>query len=326
MDWLPLRGGEGERRGLIWLTIALTTAVTAWYLVPFGDVDVVDAALAMGLTVIVPYGLHLVVPVPRWRDDLVQRQTPAEMALLGALAVIVTSAWETGDAIAAGLLWLLPVLGVGAATLRQFGWLPGRRRAWTVGDWTALVALAWLAVGASWLVIHEAGWRPLGLDGQIVELTAVHFHFAGFAGTVIAREVWTATRTASPRAALVALVGTAASPPVIAIGFAAVPVLQVVGAVTLTIGLWTAAWLTVRHVVPGTGRAESALLTVSAASVLVPMLLASQWALGNVAGTPALSIPDMAAFHGTTNALGFSLLGLVAWRRIGAEVEATTRS
>ncbi len=69
-----------------------------------------------------------------------------------------------------------------------------------------------------------------------------------------------------------------------------------------------------RHVVPGLRPAAAVALTVSSLSVLVPMLLAVQWAAGANLGTPALSIPDMARTHGVANAVGFALLGVVGWR------------
>jgi hypothetical protein len=54
--------------------------------------------------------------------------------------------------------------------------------------------------------------------------------------------------------------------------------------------------------------------------VVVPMLLAVSWALGEVTSLPALSIPQMAATHGVVNAVGFSACGVVGWRLLlGAE-------
>jgi len=60
--------------------------------------------------------------------------------------------------------------------------------------------------------------------------------------------------------------------------------------------------------------AAAVLLTIAACSVLVGMVLAVQWALGSTLGTPALSIPAMAATHGVLNGLGFALCGVLGWR------------
>jgi hypothetical protein len=55
------------------------------------------------------------------------------------------------------------------------------------------------------------------------------------------------------------------------------------------------------------------MLAVSSASSSVAMVLACLYAYSIVAGRLILSIPQMAMFHGVTNALGFSLCGLIAW-------------
>jgi hypothetical protein len=43
------------------------------------------------------------------------------------------------------------------------------------------------------------------------------------------------------------------------------------------------------------------------------MVLAVEYSAGHVFGFPTLDIQGMALIHGDLNALGFSLLGLVAW-------------
>jgi len=43
-----------------------------------------------------------------------------------------------------------------------------------------------LAVGGAWLVASRLGMRPMGIQEPIVLLTAVHFHYAGFATATIA--------------------------------------------------------------------------------------------------------------------------------------------
>ena len=63
-------------------------------------------------------------------------------------------------------------------------------------------------------------------------------------------------------------------------------------------------------------RATKVLLTVSAAVLVVTMLLALSWALGHVVATPYLPLGWMVATPGVANALGFALCGLLAWRRL----------
>jgi hypothetical protein len=119
----------------------------------------------------------------------------------------------------------------------------------------------------------------------------------------------------SPRLAAASLLAVVAAPPIVAAGFTFAPPLQVAGATLLAAGLFLLAWVTIRHAVPQVGRAAGTLLTLSSLAVLAPMVLAVSWALGNTVGTPALSIPAMARLHGITNAVGFTLLGLIGWVR-----------
>ncbi|TMD18995.1 MAG: hypothetical protein E6I99_15570, partial [Chloroflexi bacterium] len=55
------------------------------------------------------------------------------------------------------------------------------------------------------------------------------------------------------------------------------------------------------------------LLWLSAAGVVVPMLLAVDYAIGRVFPVPALDMRAMALIHGDLNALAFSLAGLLGW-------------
>lgn len=152
-----------------------------------------------------------------------------------------------------------------------------------------------------------------------MELTAVHFHYAGFAAALIAG---TATATAGPKARRTAGAATLlilAGSPFVAAGFALFGPLQIAGAALLTVGLLALAWVTIRRIVPNLHDQPARwLLTASSLAVIVPMLLAVQWAVGHNYGTPALSIPDMALFHGTLNAFGFTLCGLLGWLRATA--------
>src|SRR5207244_8883714 len=97
-------------------------------------------------------------------------------------------------------------------------------------------AVAYLSVGAGWLVVSRGGIRPLGFSQVIVELTGVHFHYAGFAATLMAALAVVALRdrgklaTLSSTAALLVVAGV----PITAAGIATRPgLLTVVGPVPL---------------------------------------------------------------------------------------------
>ena len=48
------------------------------------------------------------------------------------------------------------------------------------------IAYVDLVLGSAWLVLSRAGFRPMGFQEPIILLTAVHFHYSGFATALIA--------------------------------------------------------------------------------------------------------------------------------------------
>ncbi|MGH3440886.1 MAG: YndJ family transporter, partial [Nitriliruptorales bacterium] len=232
-------------------------------------------------------------------------------AALPALAAAVSLTIAEAESALLVAPWLLT-----AVVLAGHAGLVWLRESRQVRDLWWPVATAYLVVGAGWWLAHAAGLEPVGITEPFVELTAVHFHYAGLTATVYAALTWLHA-TVRRRTAAAGLVLVAAAPPFVAVGFTWVGWLQIVGAVLLTAGLLLVAWVVLREVVPAADdRLAAALLAISALAVIVPMLLAVQWAVGANLGTPALSVPDMARTHGLANALGFSLLGLLGWRRL----------
>lgn len=167
------------------------------------------------------------------------------------------------------------------------------------------VALLFVAVGGAWLVISRAGLQPLGFSDRIVELTAMHFHFAGFALPAIAGAVASRLKRGPllPAAVIVAV-------PITALG------------ITLA---GTAEWLsatfmaTTGFVVAGSvlGLAQSVdgkpmvLLRIAGASLAAGMTLAIGWAWSAHFDWEYLDLDGMVATHGVLNGFGFSLLGLI---------------
>lgn len=179
-------------------------------------------------------------------------------------------------------------------------------------------ALGFMAFGAIWLVLSRAGIVPFGLSPVVVELTAVHFHFTGFAATLMAALVLTRLRRkagTSQRIALAAALLMIVGSPVIAAGWGTpYRVLQVLGAFLVACGvIATATVLFVRCTSLVESQAAQILLRLAALAPLLPMVLAVEYSAGHVFGFPTLDIHAMALIHGDLNALGFSLLGLVGW-------------
>jgi hypothetical protein len=238
---------------------------------------------------------------------------PALPGAAGAVAVAAAVPLAVALTLPPGLpaaALAVPWLGVATAgaLLSLRWWLDGCGVVRTI--WPA--AACYLVVGAGWALADRAGLAPLGFGEPLVILTAIHFHYAGALTAVL---VGCAHRR-RPADRLVRVAGAASllGPPLVAVGFALAPVAQIAGAAVLTAGLWALAWVTGRRIAPGAPPIARGLLVASALAVPIPMLLALQWAVGSVLGTPALSIPTMAATHGVANGVGFALLGVIGWR------------
>ncbi len=282
----------------VWLLAVLGMATDAV------DLSLIDVLLLLGPLVVVPIGLG------------VAGRTDGERARrlrLGAAVLIVPAllADRGGPAGVLALPWLGVALSLAAdAALR---WLAAPKI--SPAALARLASPVYLTVGASFLVASRLGLRPVGIGEPIVELTAVHFHFAGFVAALLAARTYEATVGRSPRWATAGTLLTIVSPPIVAVGFTTrLAPFQVGGALLLSIGVWTVAGLTLAVVRPLTpGVTARALLTVSALAVVAPMVLAVFWAAAQYADLPALDVPAMARVHGVLNAVGFSLAGLLGW-------------
>lgn len=230
-----------------------------------------------------------------------------------AVAVALTQDRGTG----AGAL-VLPWVGVAAGRVVHVVRRAGPLMFWTRADVVPGLAGLYAVVAAGALVQSRLGVCLFGIREPIVELTAVHYVYAGCAALVLA-----GAPSGGGRSARAAVLCTALAPPIVAFGFvtrSAVP--QVGGAALMTFGVWLTAGLELREVLTAPAlspTAVKALLGVSGLAVWVPMVLAVAWAAGQHWDVPYLSISDMARLHGLPNALAFTVAGLTA-RRLQGEV------
>jgi hypothetical protein len=269
----------------------LVLLATSW-LVALAAVDLslVDAVALLGIAVVLPLALG-------------GRAWWWAAALAGACG---SFARPTGWAAVLVAPFVLAACAVLVGVVRRAGAV----HSWRIADLALVVGAADALVAALALAQSRAGVEVLGTHEPFIELTCVHFTFAGTAALVLARQ------TLGSRAGLAAVVLTGAAPPLVAVGFvtgAAAP--QVGGAMILTIGVWTTASLQLGRAVRARQDLPGAvLLFVSGVAVWVPMVLAVAWAAGQHWAIPVLSIPDMARTHGLVNAFAFVLCGLLARR------------
>jgi hypothetical protein len=278
-----------------------------------GNLTLVDLLLLLAPFVIVPLGLQLV-PIggPRARRVL---KAARYLQPAGAMAALVSFLIPTGPL--AGMVALGWLLACGVISLSGLIELI-EQRSLRPRFLVPAAALAYLSVGAGWLVVSRAGIRPLGFAPAIVELTGVHFHYAGFAAALLGALVIVGVQDWSlpiRRLATAAGLLIVAGVPITAAGIAtASGFLTVLGPTFLASGVLTIAGLTAFVIAPTREPAIARwFLWTSSAAVLLPMLLGVDYATGRVFPIPSLGLREMALIHGDLNAIGFSLAGLVGW-------------
>jgi hypothetical protein len=177
--------------------------------------------------------------------------------------------------------------------------------------------LLFLPIGAGWLVLARLGANPLGFGDIVVLLTAVHFHYAGFAApimTSLTGQALPPTTTTTKWLYRVTAGGVIGGTPLVAAGITFSPLLELIGAIVLATSLISLAYLLTVIVLPGMAcRPAQVLLGVSAGSLVVGMLLTYAFAFSEFSGHYLINIPHMARFHGPANAVGFALCGLAGW-------------
>lgn len=265
--------------------------------------------------VIVPLGLELTARMEgQTVPSLPERiaciiQGPAAFLAVGSF--FVDGGWVSAS-LASGWVVFCGLLALG-------GLLRILRGAWRRID-HALVAASflYLPIGAAWLEASRLGLEPLHFQEPIVLLTAVHFHYAGFAGPLLARSVFRAFNPVESQRVLrgilrTIVVGVLVGPGLLAAGFVAGPQCKLLAALVLAaseIGLAACFFLALRKV---TSFASRLLIGTAAASIAFSMVMAALWAIGEYPLQPFVGLGEMARFHGTANAFGFTLCGLVGW-------------
>lgn len=309
-----------------WARTSALAGAVVWALVLFirtaqsFETELINKILLLAVLVVVPLALSLVAtPDVNGKHTLVYR-----LALIaqpfGAAGVI--SSFFLVQGIRAALLasvWLALTSLVALYGL----WRLSRKALLTVEEVSIDVGLIYLSVGSVWLMMSRLGIQPLGFGDTIVLLTAVHFHYAGFAAPILAglagRMLSDAPRRDRQLYVVVAIAVTIGTP-LVAAGITVSPLLALVGTLGISLGLGLLAVLVIGRIVPAlTSRPAQLLLVLSSISSLISMVLASLYAYSIVTKTLIVDIPQMAMSHGIINALGFSLCGLLAWATNRAE-------
>lgn len=306
---------------IIWLALLVSTRLR-WL-----DLEWIDLLFLLAPLVVVPLGLKLNGEierdqVPPGAERLARAiQLPCALGVVasfffarGMLAAVLASTWL----VFCGLMALGAVMRVAKGAFRVFDSV------------FPVFAFLYLPIGAAWLVASRLGLSPLGFQEPIVLLTAVHFHYAGLAAPLLARSsrlAFCGAQRNSAGAILLNLisVGVLAGPAMLAAGFVVGPRMKLTAATVLAASEAGLA-LTFLFALPRIERvAPKLLISLSAASVAVAMVLAALWAIGEYPLQPFVHLAEMARFHGTANAFGFTLCGLIGWSQARAGSHNSTR-
>jgi len=276
------------------------TVVSIGIVLVGGDRPLVDAMVIAGIGIVAPLALG---GATSWSVAT----PPVALALVldpGILATVLV----VPALIAAGRIVLGATTRDGSVDLPV---LVARLR--SVDTAAAMLAPVWGLVAVISLMSSTAGLELFGIGEPIVLLTAIHYLYAGVGALTIARRL-DEDRTLNRTLTIVAVAATGVAPAIVAAGFVlGHPLPQIGGAVLMTLGVWAAAAALLTKGLRATAPRDRVMLTVAGLTPWVPMVLAVAWATAqHVADAPAMSIPDMARFHGLTNGLGFVLLGLLA--------------
>jgi hypothetical protein len=178
--------------------------------------------------------------------------------------------------------------------------------------------LLFLPIGGFSIVLSRMGVTPLDYGEPIVILTAVHFHYAGFAAPLLAglvgRNLAHSYRYNVRALFRFVATGVILGPPLLAAGFVSFsPLLKLISASLLVASLMGLSALSIVVMPKLHSCLARVLLCISALSLPIGMLLAGVYAAGEFTGEVIISIAQMAKIHGLINAVGFTLCGLLAW-------------
>ena len=301
----------------IWARRSAVAGALVWILLLFfsiGDspeTGLIQRLLLLGILFVVPLALSL---APRTTADESRLYRLAVCAqLVSGIASVASFMLEAGTPAAllvAPWFCLTVILALwGLARLTR----PELR---TAEEFSISAGLLYLPIAGFSMLVSRLGIQLAGFGDTIILLTAVHFHYAAFAAPILAGLSGRYLRTHQiySRGFILAPIGIIGGVPFVAGGITFSPLLALLGALLMAVGLFALAVLVILLVAPRVAPlASRILLSVSAVSSAVAIVMACLYAYSIVAHTLIFDIPQMAMTHGVINAFGFVLCGLIAW-------------
>ena len=308
----PLNPKRSAAIGLVvWLVLLLRPTADS------ASTELIHRIVLFAVMVIVPWGLSLVPPSDRSGLGFWLFNIAVALQSGGATFTFISFFLEKG--IWAGALVCETLIVYIVIALYGVTRLISRRNFFPIAELSIDAGLLYLPVAGAWLVVYRLGIQPFGFGETIILLTAVHFHFAGFAAPIIAGVNGRTLSTKNyPRPIFAfSVFAIVAAMPLVAAGITLTPVVGLIGTLLLSLGLVLLAVLTIGWVRSTMTRpVQKVLLILGALSSCSAMVLASLYAYSLVTHTLILTIPKMAMTHGILNAFGFVTCSLYAWSPI----------
>ena len=293
----------------VWLVLLLAATSDS------AHIELIHKVLLFAVFVIVPLGLSLIAPGAQ-RGSLSLYKIVLVAQPIAAIATAASFFFDKGLLSASlAATWMIAnslIALFGLTRLISRGFYP-------VNELSIDAGLFYLPVAGVWLVIYRLGVQPFGFGETIILLTAVHFHFTGFATPIIAGMSGRilAARKYPTKLFGLAVFGIVTAMPLVAAGITFTPLLGFIGTLLLSTSLVLLAILNIGWVQPAIDSSlNRTLLIVGAVASCAAMVLASLYSYSLVAHTVVLTIPGMAVTHGLLNAFGFVTCSLLAWTRM----------
>lgn len=293
--------------GVLWAGVAVVSRLQ------WARLNTIELLFLLGPLVVVPLGLTLSFQFIGGKQVGLPIRIARTLQLPAAVCVVASFCLPQGiGATMLALPWFffgcfIALEGLMALIRRNFR---KRETACTIA------CFLYLSIGCAWLIASRFGLTPMSFREPIVLLTAVHFHYAGFAAPLLALAAGNGIekkRAALRRIFNIVVAGVVTGPGLLAAGFVIGPRLKLAMALLVACSEVSLSLFFLAGVRAMRPRLAQMLVTISAASVLLAMGLAGVWAIGEFPLQPYVHLDEMARFHGTSNAFGFILCGLVGW-------------
>jgi hypothetical protein len=281
------------------------------------QLGVIELLFLLAPWIVVPLANSLMPAVNQIDPPLAERSALQWIIVAAAALATVSFFLPTGIfAASVASAWLLVCAYFALRGLRRI-W---RYRTHSFSQFCFAAGEGYLIVGGTWLVASRLGLQPVGFQEPIVLLTAVHFHFAGFLSAVLAGltyERLSQTRWSKPLS--MALTGVVVGPGLLGLAFLVGPKVKLAAVILIVVGQVGLASGMVRVALGNVNPVGRALLLFSSGCVVAGMALAASWALGEYPLQSFVELGRMERIHGTLNAIGFGICGLIGWSSVTEE-------